>query len=139
MTKKLATGMRAPQFTAVDVFGKKVTLSSNKDRYTLVVFLRYAGCPWCNLALHRLAMEQQLLKESRCDIIAFIQSSKENMIVININLRSQLFLIKQKNSINCMMFVHRSRHSRKVLAKYRIGSMRSKTSDSSRARSTVTG
>ena len=80
MIKKLVTGMRAPQFTAVDVFGKNVKLSDNKDRYTLVVFLRYAGCPWCNLALHRLAMEQQLLKESRCDIIAFIQSSKENIV-----------------------------------------------------------
>jgi peroxiredoxin Q/BCP len=79
MTKKLAEGMRAPQFEAVDVFGKKVKLSDNKDRYTLVVFLRYAGCPWCNLALHRLAMEQQLLKDSRCDIVAFIQSSEENI------------------------------------------------------------
>jgi len=80
MDNKIVVGQKAPQFEAVDVFGKNVKLSNYSNKYTLVVFLRYAGCPFCNLALHRLAMEQQILKESRCEVIAFIQSSKENII-----------------------------------------------------------
>lgn len=80
MLKKLEVGQKAPQFEAVDVFGNTVKLSDYKNRYTLVVFLRYAGCPFCNLALHRLTMEQKLLKNSRCEVVAFIQSDKENII-----------------------------------------------------------
>lgn len=80
MPRKITIGQLAPQFEAVDVFGNKVKLGDYKNKYTLVVFLRYAGCPWCNLAVHRLALEQKILKNSRCQIVAFIQSEKNNII-----------------------------------------------------------
>ncbi len=80
MYKTLLKGNKAPQFEATDVLGKKVKLSDSKNKYTLLVFLRYAGCPFCNLALHRLALEQKHLSNSRCEVIAFIQSSKENIV-----------------------------------------------------------
>ena len=80
MPKKLEPGQIAPSFSSTDVMGKKVDLTSNKSKYVLVVFLRYAGCPWCNLAIHRLALEQKLLRDNNCTIIAFVQSSKENII-----------------------------------------------------------
>ncbi len=72
--------MSAPQFKVEDVFGKKISLRDTANKYTLVVFLRYSGCPWCNLAIHRLALEQKILKDSRCEIIAFVQSNKQNII-----------------------------------------------------------
>ena len=80
MLESLTAGQTAPQFKVQDVFGNPVNLSDFANKYTLVVFLRYAGCPWCNLALHRLVLEQKLLKNSRCQIIAFIQSEKENIL-----------------------------------------------------------
>jgi peroxiredoxin Q/BCP len=79
MTKRLIPGEKAPNFTATDVTGKKINLSAYKDTYVLLVFLRYAGCPFCNLAIHRLAVEHKQLLDNDCEIIAFIQSSKENI------------------------------------------------------------
>ncbi len=80
MPRKLQAGQAAPTFTAIDVCGKKVSLEDNKSQYVLVLFLRYAGCPWCNLAIHRLTLEQKILKDNNCSVIAFVQSSKENIM-----------------------------------------------------------
>jgi peroxiredoxin Q/BCP len=91
MTKRLIPGEKAPNFTATDVTGKKINLSAYKDTYVLLVFLRYAGCPFCNLAIHRLAVEHKQLLDNNCEIIAFIQSSKEN-IETNIYKRHALTL-----------------------------------------------
>lgn len=79
MAKRLEPGQKAPDFTATDVSGHKVALKNYKDSYVLLVFLRYSGCPFCNLAIHRLAMEYKQLRENDCEVIAFIQSSKENI------------------------------------------------------------
>jgi peroxiredoxin Q/BCP len=79
MAKKLAPGEKAPTFTTTDVHGDKIKLSTYKDSYVLLVFLRYAGCPYCNLAIHRLALEYKQLLDNDCQVIAFIQSSKENI------------------------------------------------------------
>ncbi len=79
MPHALSPGKTAPTFTASTVFGKKLTLADSASKYTLLVFLRYSGCPWCNLAIHRLAVEQKLLAESRCQVVAFIQSTAENI------------------------------------------------------------
>ncbi len=73
-------GDLAPLFSATDVKGKKVSIKDYHDKYLLVVFMRYAGCPWCNLAIHRLSLEHKLLLNSDCSVIAFVQSSKENII-----------------------------------------------------------
>lgn len=72
----LTEGSKAPNFSLKDINGKPIALESFSKAYTLVAFLRYSGCPWCNLAIHRLALEQPLLKENKCEIITVIQSSK---------------------------------------------------------------
>ncbi len=75
----LRVGDGAPSFLTSDVTGNPVSLLNVSDRYVLLVFLRYAGCPWCNLAIHRLAMEYPMLKKAGCEVIAFVQSSKEQV------------------------------------------------------------
>lgn len=80
MAKKLKIGDMAPRFWMRDVKGGIVNLDAHSPDYTLIAFLRYSGCPWCNLAIHRLTMEQNLLKQSKCQVVAFIQSSKENIL-----------------------------------------------------------
>jgi peroxiredoxin Q/BCP len=76
---KLHVGDTAPLFKRKDINGNEVDLSKFKKSYVLVAFLRYAGCPWCNLAIHRLTMEESLLHDNRCDVITFIQSTEENI------------------------------------------------------------
>ncbi len=76
----LQVGDTAPLFKTTDVLGRHVDLSSCKDPFVLMVFLRYAGCPWCNLAVHRLALEYPLLKRDGCEVIAFVQSDKKNVL-----------------------------------------------------------
>ena len=80
MNSKLIPGQKAPIFSTKDVFGNKIKLTSYRDKNVLVVFLRYAGCPWCNLAIHRLSIEYPLLKERNCEVVAFVQSSKVNIL-----------------------------------------------------------
>lgn len=81
MTARLTVGSKAPAFTVPDVMGKKISLSNYAGKNVLVVFLRYAGCPWCNLAIHRLAMEYPLLAEQGCEVIAFVQSDQQAIMV----------------------------------------------------------
>lgn len=77
---KLVDGQVAPRFSAVDVMGKKISLTHKNSRYVLLVFMRYSGCPWCNLAIHRLALEYPILQENGCEVITFIQSPASGII-----------------------------------------------------------
>lgn len=72
-------GQRAPAFEGKDTDDTLVTLDSQPEPYVLLAFLRYAGCPWCNLAIHRLTLEAKMLKQNNCGIVVFVQSSKEKM------------------------------------------------------------
>jgi peroxiredoxin Q/BCP len=74
------TGKKAPNFKTEDVLGDSVELYKQDEGYTLLVFLRYSGCPWCNLAIHRLALEYGELKREGCDVIAFIQSESKGVM-----------------------------------------------------------
>ena len=77
---KLEAGHSAPKFTAQDVMGKHLSSTHNDARYLLLVFLRYSGCPWCNLAIHRLTLEYPILQDNGCEVITFIQSPKQGVI-----------------------------------------------------------
>jgi peroxiredoxin Q/BCP len=79
MAKTSADNLR---FTAKDVYGNLVNLAKVQENYdyVLVVFLRYAGCPWCNLAIHRLTLEHKQLLNKKCQVIAFVQSSRKHVI-----------------------------------------------------------
>ena len=80
MATTLSLKTKAPEFIAKDVFGNPVSLGKVTSQYVLVVFLRYSGCPYCNLAVHRLSVEYASLKKNNCEVIAFVQSSKENIV-----------------------------------------------------------
>ncbi len=86
---KLHEGDKAPNFIATDVNGNKINLHSIGSQYILLAFFRYSGCPWCNLAIHRLTLEQKHLKENGCTTIAFIQSDRSD-IMSNIYDRHQV-------------------------------------------------
>lgn len=71
----------APQFEAKDILGNTVSLADYRDshKYVLLVFLRYAGCPWCNLAIYRLSLENSRLQSHKCQVIALVQSEAANI------------------------------------------------------------
>lgn len=69
-----------PKIKAQDVFGKTIDFSKLDSEYILLVFLRYSGCPWCNLALHRLTLEYKELTANKCEVVAFVQSDKESIL-----------------------------------------------------------
>ena len=75
--KKLSVGLAAPPIHTRDVKHHDVSIS--KSNYTLVTFLRYSGCKLCNLALQRLTLEHKLLTKSGCDVVAFVQSTEDNI------------------------------------------------------------
>lgn len=79
MNKKLKPHDTAPAFSAVDASGRPVSLERCNSKYILVAFFRYAGCPFCNLALHRLALEHKTLCRNDCEVIAFIQSDRASI------------------------------------------------------------
>ncbi len=79
MAKLLRVGDKAPVIHTTDANGKAFDITKTNSPYTLVTFLRYAGCPYCNLALHRLALESKTLSRSGCDIVALINSDTENI------------------------------------------------------------
>jgi peroxiredoxin Q/BCP len=76
----LTPGQHAPEFVALDVYGKKIDLASFKKSYVLVAFMRYAGCPYCNLAIHRLSVEFPMLQQNGCDVVVFVQSGSEEIL-----------------------------------------------------------
>ena len=76
----ISKASKAPGFRRKDIFGNVIDSKHYRDQHLLLVFLRYSGCPFCNLAVHRLALEHKLLKKSGCEVIAFMQSSPKNII-----------------------------------------------------------
>ena len=77
--KKLNLGDIAPQFRTTDVLGNVVDLAVYKDKFVLLAFLRFSGCPFCNLTIHRLSMEYSMLTKNGCQVIAIVQSAGDGI------------------------------------------------------------
>jgi len=73
---RLKAGDTAPEFEAKDTKGGDVRLSSYTGKKTLLVFFRYAGCPFCNLALDRLLAAYPRLAAHGLSVVAFFQSDR---------------------------------------------------------------
>jgi peroxiredoxin len=80
MPQRLGINQKMPKIRAKDIFGSDINLAEYTSGYSLLVFLRYSGCPWCNLAIHRLSIEYERLHKEHCNVVAFIQSDKQNVI-----------------------------------------------------------
>ena len=76
--RRLNAGDTIPDFWTRDINGQEVD-SRDLKTHTLLVFLRYAGCPFCNLAIYRLANEYEKLQAAGCDVVAFVQSTETNI------------------------------------------------------------
>lgn len=78
-TPQLNDGQTAPGFEVTDMTGQRHKLSDYDGQKLLLCFFRYAACPFCNLALHRLTMTMPQLNELNLKVLAFIQSEPQNI------------------------------------------------------------
>lgn len=76
---RLKPGDLAPEFEATDAKGGHVRLSSFTGKKTMLVFFRYAGCPFCNLALDRLLAAYPRLSSMGLNVVVFFQSDRPNV------------------------------------------------------------
>lgn len=76
----LKVGRPAPDFTIADAKGSTFRLADYKGKQSVVlVFLRYVGCPICQLALHDLKDTYDQFKTRGAEVVAFVQSPRETI------------------------------------------------------------
>lgn len=80
--QKLEKGDEAPAFAALTIEGKSLDLDNlKKDGKTVFIsFLRYAGCPVCNLRVHELSEQYEGLKAQNIQLIVVFESSEETLM-----------------------------------------------------------
>lgn len=76
---KIQTQQQAPDFTAKDVNGVKLSLSDYKGKKVLLLFNRNVGCPICNLQYHQLSENAAYFKQKGVAVLSVYESSVENM------------------------------------------------------------
>ena len=71
-------GDPAPDASLLDAEGRRVQLSSFwKGRRVVLVFLRYFGCPFCQMHVVKLREDQQLFREAEAEVVLVGQGSPE--------------------------------------------------------------
>lgn len=70
-------GSVAPNFTAEDVKGEKITLQA--DKKYILAFHRYMGCIWCQADIMRLLKMKDELKSKGIETIIFVNSQKHSV------------------------------------------------------------
>ncbi|HOX28216.1 MAG TPA: peroxiredoxin-like family protein [bacterium] len=84
-TLVLKKGDVAPDFTIADSQGAPFSLADYRGGKSVVlVFLRYAGCPICQLALADLKESYPDFAAKNVEVAAFVQSPRETLDVKNI-------------------------------------------------------
>lgn len=76
----LAENMNAIPFETEDVYGNIVSLDNYKDKTLLLSFMRYTGCPVCNLHIHQLRQRKEELMENNIEIVFVYESKKETIL-----------------------------------------------------------
>lgn len=76
---QLQIGQQAPSFTSLDIYGNKISLENYKNKKLLLCFFRYAGCPFCGITVLKFIKAYPSFAERNLHIIAFFQSTIENI------------------------------------------------------------
>ena len=78
MTRAPRVGDPAPDASLLDPGGVAVSLASHwRDRPAVLVFLRYFGCPFCQMHVVKLREDQQLFREAEAEVVLVGQGSPE--------------------------------------------------------------
>ncbi len=77
---KLTPQSFAPAISTTDVYGQSFSLSNLKGSKVLLSFMRFAGCPVCNLRVHELLKQSEVFAKQNIKVVLVYESSKENML-----------------------------------------------------------
>lgn len=76
----LQVKQNAPEFSINDVFGNPVSLHKYKGKTVYLAFMRFAGCPVCNLRVHTLLKHADSFKAKNIEVVLVYESSLANML-----------------------------------------------------------
>jgi peroxiredoxin len=76
---KLDVGDTAPMFTLPALDGSAFSLGALRGKRTLLVFFRHAGCPFCNLHIHRLIEANDRLVRAGVQVVGVFGSSVQGL------------------------------------------------------------
>ena len=77
--QKLKKGNIAPPINVKSAQGEMINLENYKGKTVLITFLRFAGCPVCNVRIHNLIEDSEELKKANIEVIAVYESSNETL------------------------------------------------------------
>lgn len=77
----LQATQNAPDFTIQDVYGNSISLSKYKGKKVYLAFMRFAGCPVCNLRVHNLLKHADAFKAKNTEVVLIYESSAENLLI----------------------------------------------------------
>jgi len=72
---RLNTSQLAAPFSAETVEGQTISLAQFAGKPLLLMFMRYASCPMCNLRLHDFARQYAPLHQRGLEVVVFFHSS----------------------------------------------------------------
>lgn len=75
----LQVKQHAPDFNTKDVFNHEISLHKFKGKKVYLAFMRFAGCPVCNLRVHELLKSAAAFKEKNIEVVLIYESTTENM------------------------------------------------------------
>ena len=76
---KLNVGDTAPMFTLPALDNQPFSLGALRGKRTLLVFFRHAGCPFCNLHVHRLIEAHERLARAGVQVVGVFGSSLDGL------------------------------------------------------------
>src|SRR6478752_7166131 len=75
----LKINQNAPDININDVFNNKISLYNFKGKKVYLAFMRFAGCPVCNLRVHHLLKHADAFKAKNIEVVLVYESSIANM------------------------------------------------------------
>lgn len=77
---KLTVGDTAPDFTVTDASGQPFTLSSRGEgRSAALIFLRYLGCPLCQMAMGELRRRSDDFRQRNAELLVFLEADADSL------------------------------------------------------------
>lgn len=77
---QLQNNIKAPVFNLKDIYGRMVDLTQYADKKIFIGFFRHAGCPFCNIRVHRLLKINEELSQKGLQMIFFFESIEKVLL-----------------------------------------------------------
>ncbi len=78
--QRLKTSIQAPVFVLKDIYGRMIDLAAYQDKKVFIGFFRHAGCPFCNIRVHKLLKVNEELNSKGLQMIFFFESSEKVLL-----------------------------------------------------------